>query len=104
VKNRWLGIAAGICLAVTGALSSQGEEYRILGIRVDFPYEEPDHETTSGRGVFDLGEYASDTEIRNLYFHPWDIPPHDRAYFEHHLTALGNYWHAVSDGRIGISS
>ena len=104
MKNRWLGIAAGICLAVTGALSSQGEEYRILGIRVDFPYEEPDHETTSGRGVFDLGEYASDTEIRNRYFHPWDIPPHDRAYFEHHLTALGNYWHAVSDGRIGISS
>ena len=83
--------------------SCGAEEYRILAIRVDFPYEEPDHETTSGRGRFDLRDYYTDPNVRHEYTHPWDIPPHNRQYFDHHLQALARYWEVVSEGRTTIS-
>ena len=96
------GVIAAILLfgAVHFALA---KEYKILAIRVDFPYEEPDHDTTSGRGTFDLRDYYSDEDVKKQYLHPWDVPPHDSPYFAHHLTALGNYWRTVSEGRITIS-
>ncbi len=80
-------------------------ESRVLAVRVDFPYEDPDHETTSGRGTFDLRDYhAPDADaLRAHYLHPWDIPPHDRTYFEYHLQALNNYWSTVSEGRVTVS-
>ena len=80
------------------------DEYKILALRVDFPYEEPDHDTTSGRGSFDLRDYYADEEVREQFFHPWDIPPHDSTYFSNHLSALDNYWSTVSEGRVTISA
>ena len=79
------------------------EEYRILALRVDFPYEDPDHDTTSGRGVFDLRDYYSDLSAKKEYIHPWDTPPHNKRYFENHLEALKNYWHTVSEGMVTLS-
>ncbi len=79
------------------------EEYKILALRVDFPYEDPDHETTSGRGVFEQKDYYSDPDVRMGYTHPWDIPPHNKKYFENHLEALKNYWLDVSESKVNIS-
>src|SRR3989339_1666458 len=78
-------------------------EYMILAVRVDFPYEEPDHYTTTGRGKFDLRDYYGDLKVQNEYAHPWDIPPHNKKYFENHLEALKNYWETVSENKIKIS-
>ncbi len=78
-------------------------EYRVLAIRVDFPYEEPDHDTTTGRGAFDLRDYFTDPAVREQYANPWDIPPHDSVYFSRHLEALGNYWSTVSEGRVTVT-
>ena len=77
------------------ALSS---EYNILAIRVEFPFEDPDHETTSGQGIFE-----TDTSGIERYYNPWDIPPHDKLYFENHLLALNNYWKTVSVDSVTIS-
>ncbi|MCE5249492.1 T9SS type A sorting domain-containing protein [bacterium] len=89
---------------LTGAVhAARADEYRILAIRVDFPYEDPDHETTSGRGIFDMDNYYTDAAVRERYYHPWDIPPHDSLYFAHHLTALDNYWRTVSENRVSLS-
>lgn len=90
-------------LAMGLTVSAQAREYRVLAIRVDFPYEEPDHDTTSGRGTFDLGDYYSDPAIRERYFHPWDVPPHDRRYFSNHLQALDRYWRTVSENRTSLT-
>lgn len=79
------------------------EEYRILVLRVDFPFEDPDHYTTSGRGVFDLRDYYSDPSVNKEYTHPWDIPPHNKRYVENHLEALKNYWLNVSGNSVNIS-
>ncbi|MFC1561074.1 T9SS type A sorting domain-containing protein [Candidatus Latescibacterota bacterium] len=83
--------------------TSYAEEYRILVLRVDFPFEDPDHYTTSGRGVFDLRDYYSDPSVKKEYTHPWDIPPHNKRYVENHLEALKNYWRTVSENRVNIS-
>ena len=80
------------------------EDYRILVLRVDFPFEDPDHYTTSGRGVFNLRDYYSDPSVNKEYTHPWDIPPHNKRYVENHLEALKNYWLTVSENSINISS
>jgi M6 family metalloprotease-like protein len=93
-------------LIIAGTLSpALAREYRVLAVRVDFPYEDPDHETTSGRGTFDLRDfYASDADsLRESYYHPWDVPPHDRRFFELHLQALNNYWSTVSEGRVTVT-
>lgn len=84
--------------------SACAREYSVLAVRVDFPYEEPDHDTTSGRGVFDLRDYydENETALRKQYYHPWDVPPHNKRYFENHLDALNNYWSTVSEGKVSI--
>ncbi len=79
------------------------EDYRILVLRVDFPFEDPDHYTTSRRGVFDLRDYYSDPSVNKEYTHPWDIPPHNKRYVENHLKALKNYWLNVSGNCVNIS-
>ena len=76
--------------------------YSVLAVRVDFLYEEPDHDTTSGQGQFDLRNYYEDATAQEDYRNPWDVPPHDRQYFDNHLTALHNYWSTVSEGRVEI--
>ncbi|MYC69136.1 MAG: hypothetical protein F4X17_00325 [Gemmatimonadetes bacterium] len=76
-------------------------EWRILALRVDFPHENPDELTTTGIGAFDL---RSAEQAAEDYALPYDLPPHDRAYFERHLTALARYYEVVSAGRVAISA
>lgn len=97
-------IALSGALPLCASADAAPKHYHVLAIRVDFPYEEPDHDTTSGRGVFDLRDYYADDadDVRADYFHPWDVPPHDRHYFENHLTALNNYWNTVSEGLVSL--
>ena len=73
------------------------DTYRVLAVRVSFPPEEPDNETTSGNGTFDLSTAESSDRI-----YPFDAPPHDRAYFEAHLQALSNYYRDISQGQLII--
>ena len=75
------------------------EEWRILALRVDFPLEEPDEPTTTGRGKFDLRHFR---EARPGYPAPYDTPPHDSTYFANHLQALSRYYDTVSEGRVQI--
>ncbi len=92
-------------LFVLGCLlgtETSAREYNVLVIRVDFPYEEPDHDTTSGRGEFDLSDYYSDPVVRSRYFNPWDVPPHDKRYFDNHMRALDRYWRTVSEDRVTL--
>ena len=71
--------------------------YRVLAVRVSFPPEDPDNETTSGNGTFNLSTVESSDRI-----YPFDAPPHDRAYFEAHLQALSNYYRDISRGQLTI--
>ena len=73
------------------------ETYRVLAVRVSFPPEDPDNETTSGNGTFNLSTVESPDRI-----YPFDAPPHDRAYFEAHLQALSNYYRDISRGQLTI--
>jgi len=64
---------------------------RLLAIRVQF---QPDSDSRStGDGTFDLSEWDGAT---------FDGPPHDREYFELHMTALRNYYESVSYGALDI--
>ena len=74
-----------------------------MALRVDFPRENPDELTTTGIGAFDLRS-AEEEEAAEDYALPYDLPPHDRAYFERHLTALARYYEVVSAGRVAISA
>ena len=87
--------------AVVSATTAADAEWRILALRVDFPRENPDELTTTGVGAFDL---RSAEQAAEDYALPYDLPPHDRAYFERHLTALVRYYEVVSEGRMEISS
>ena len=73
------------------------DTYRVLAVRVSFPPEDPDNETTSGNGTFDLSTAENSDRI-----YPFDAPPHDRAYFEAHLQALSNYYRDISQGQLNI--
>ena len=79
--------------------SAQGE-WNIVALRVDFPVESPDQLSTTGSGQFDLRDFF---QAAPDYAFPYDTPPHDRLYFEHHLDALARYYWAVSDGQVAIS-
>jgi len=64
---------------------------RLLAIRVEF---QPDDDPRStGDGTFDYSPWDGRT---------FDGPPHDREYFELHMTALANYFASVSHGRLII--
>jgi len=86
-----------LCLC---ACAVEAQEWRILALRVDFPLEELDEFTTTGLGKFDL---RSPEEAREDYGLPYDIPPHDRVYFENHLEALRRYYDVVSEGQVEIT-
>lgn len=85
-----------LCLC---ACAVEAQEWRILALRVDFPLEEPDEFTTTGQGQFDL---RSPEQASEDYALPYDIPPHDRVYFENHLEALRRYYDVVSAGKVEI--
>ena len=72
---------------------------RVLGIRVQFPFEDPDDPLTTGRGVFDMRDTTAYFAENN---HLFDASPHDRRYFETHLRALHLYWNTVSNGEISL--
>ncbi len=92
----------GFCLTLLLSATTEADaEWRILALRVDFPRENPDELTTTGIGAFDL---RSAVEAAEDYALPYDLPPHDRAYFERHLTALARYYEVVSEGRVAISA
>ena len=93
-----LGFCVSLLLSAPVAADA---EWRILALRVDFPRESPDELTTTGIGAFDL---RSAEEAAEDYALPYDLPPHDRAYFERHLTALVRYYEVVSAGRVAISA
>ncbi|MFH1006809.1 MAG: FG-GAP-like repeat-containing protein, partial [Candidatus Latescibacterota bacterium] len=77
------------------------EDWRILVLRVSFALEEPDHATTTGNGSFDLRAFAG--AVKSTYRFPYDIPPHNKAFYEHHLEALARYYRIVSEDRIEIT-
>ncbi|MDP6701332.1 MAG: hypothetical protein QGH25_16905, partial [Candidatus Latescibacteria bacterium] len=77
------------------------QEWRVLALRADFPLESPDESTTTGLGAFDL-RFAVDAS--DDYAPPFDLPPHDRTYFEKHLRALDRYYRTVSEGRVEIAA
>ena len=92
----------GFCFSLLlSAVTAADAEWRILALRVDFPREELDELTTTGVGAFDL---RSAEEAAEEYVLPYDVPPHDRAYFERHLTALARYYEVVSAGQVAISA
>jgi M6 family metalloprotease-like protein len=80
--------------------SDAAETWRILAVRVSFPLEDPDDETTSGNGTFDLRPFD---EVSENYTFPYGIPPHNRSYFEAHLQSLSNYYRDVSGGELEIT-
>ncbi|MEE3232984.1 MAG: hypothetical protein VX294_02370, partial [Candidatus Latescibacterota bacterium] len=89
------------CFVTLFATAVVADEWNILAIRVEFPFEEPDQRTTTGIGSFDLRspELArSDSD----YVLPYDLPPHDALYFDHHLQSLSRYYDTVSEGRVAI--
>jgi len=64
---------------------------RFLAIRVEF---QPDNDPLStGDGTFDYSPWDGST---------FDGPPHDREYFELHMTAAKNYFESVSHGAVEI--
>ncbi|HYW68260.1 MAG TPA: FG-GAP-like repeat-containing protein, partial [bacterium] len=64
---------------------------RLLALRVAFlPDTDP---LSTGNGKFDL------SEIQPMTF---DSPPHDKEYFELHMTALANYFGSVSYDNLSI--
>jgi hypothetical protein len=64
------------------------ETLHVLAVMVDF-VEDNDGRTT-GTGKFDLS--ATDSII--------DSPPHNKEYFQNHLTFLENYWSKVTNGKM----
>ncbi len=89
-------------LALMTASDAQAtEQWRILALRVSFPKEEPDHSTTTGDGTFDLRPFEG--EVKAAYRFPYDVPPHDKGFYELHLEALTNYYRTVSEGHVEIT-
>ncbi len=89
-----LPVAAGLKKVTTLQQSVAVETHaRILAIRVEFL---PDTlATTTGDGTFGSG-LPTDAVIDPL--------PHDRAYFEDHLTFLDSYFTEVSNGKVTIDT
>ncbi|MEW6755867.1 MAG: FG-GAP-like repeat-containing protein [Candidatus Latescibacterota bacterium] len=82
-----------------GAGRTDSSIWRVLALRADFPVEEPDEPTTTGNGRFDL---RSSSQARPEYRLPFDLPPHDRAYFAAQLQALARYYAVVAGGKVEI--
>jgi M6 family metalloprotease-like protein len=78
---------------LTGNSLPVTETMKILAIRVEFQTD--NDRLTSGNGKFDL----SDTSA--YFINP---PPHDKAYFEHQLSALADYFHQASGGKLTLES
>jgi len=72
---------------------------RVLVLRLEF---QPDSDAqTTGDGSFDLRDLATFRAEEN---HDIDATPHDRVFVERHMRALHNYWWAMSEGALNITS
>ncbi len=87
-------------LPVQALSAAEPRHIRICAVRVQFQYEETDHDSTTGRGHFDFRTYE---EFLAQEKHAVDPAPHNREYFEKHIEALNNYWHTVSNGKLTLS-
>lgn len=67
------------------------QTYNIIAIRVEFVTDTLS--TTTGDGNFDY-EYSDTMDF--------DPPPHDKQYFDDHLTFLRFYWDRMSNGNLSI--
>jgi len=74
------------------AQTASRDSIRILAVRVEF--QEDNAPTTTGNGKFDLSSPAGMYQI--------DPPPHNRNYFQDHLTFLRNYFLKVSAEQLYI--
>ena len=74
---------------------------RLVGIMAQFPLEVPDNPTTSGDGNFlnldheEYNHFYASTRPRCDGFIV-DRPPHNAAYFQKQLEAVGNYYYNIS--------
>ncbi len=94
-------VVVALWAACPAPVAAQPTSWRILALRVDFPFEETDEATTSGQGGFDLRSLAVALPDYQL---PYDTPPHDRAHYEAHLRGLARYYATVSAGKIAIEA
>ena len=62
------------------------ETTHVLAVMVDFQTDKTD--LTTGAGIFDLSPFSKIV----------DSPPHNKSYFENHLTFVENYFRKASDG------
>ena len=90
VVNKIFLILSGV-LVVAGQLLA-ADTVRVAAIRVEFVAD--DAPTTTGNGKFDLSAPQSGFQI--------DPPPHNRLYFQDHLTFLHNYFFKVSHGQLVV--
>lgn len=81
------------------ASASRVDTLRILAMRFDFRYENPDDPNTTGRGRFDMRDTLTFFQEEGFMIDP---SPHVRAYFEKHIEALNNYYSVVSEGKIVV--
>jgi M6 family metalloprotease-like protein len=84
---------------LSAAAAPQVDTIRVLAMRLDFQYENPDDPLTTGRGKFDMRDTLT---FFNQEGHMIDPSPHVARYFEKHLEALNNYWADVSDRKLVI--
>ena len=89
----------GIPIEDVGASVMVDTTIKILAIRVEFLRESPDNPRTTGDGTFDMRSYNQFVAEEGHFIDP---APHDKAYFNSHLTALRNYWYAVSDTTLDL--
>ena len=97
-------IAACICSLEFG-FSDSGPTH-IIGLMVDFPYEENDDPLTTGRGVFlqsSTDQYSLDTVLLCNGFLV-DSPPHDKNYFDNQIKAVSNYYSSVSNNNVNFEN
>ena len=94
---------AGLLVLAAAGYSREIDSHRILAIRVSFPVESPDNETTTGTGMFDLQDFENTPGLADEYEHPYDIPPHNKEYFNNHFIALSRYIQTISDSLTLIS-
>jgi M6 family metalloprotease-like protein len=83
----------------TAAAAGGVDTLRILAMRFDFRYENPDDPNTTGRGRFDMRDTLQFFEEEGHFIDP---SPHTKAYFERHIEALNYYYNIVSEGKLVI--
>ncbi len=91
-ENPWMLPKAGLKPGVKDTI-------KILALRCDFQYENPDDPSTTGRGRFDMRDT---TTFKNEEGHMIDPSPHIKRYFEKHLEAMALYYYFVSEEKVAI--